>query len=100
MIIDNAGSLVGYLAAFLTTVAFLPQAIQTIKTRNTESLSLQMYSLFTAGVFCWLLYGLVLNDYAMIIANIITLLLALLILGIKLINVLKASKARKHKLPL
>ena len=85
MILDN----VGYVAAFLTTVAFLPQAIQTIKTRNTASLSLSMYGLFTAGVFCWLLYGFVLNDYAIIAANVVTLLLALSIFSIKLINVLK-----------
>jgi MtN3 and saliva related transmembrane protein len=80
---------VGYIAAFLTTVAFLPQALQTIKTRNTESLSLSMYGLFTAGVFCWLLYGFVLDDYAIILANVITLLLALSIFSIKLINVMK-----------
>lgn len=80
---------VGYIAAFLTTVAFLPQAIQTIKTRDTASLSLSMYGLFTAGVFCWLLYGFVLNDYAIIAANVVTLLLALSIFSIKLINVLK-----------
>lgn len=79
---------IGYVAAFLTTIAFFPQAIQTIKTRNTESLSLSMYSLFTAGVFCWMLYGFVLGDYAIIVANIITLLLALSILVIKLCNVL------------
>lgn len=80
---------VGYIAAFLTTVAFLPQAIQTIKTRDTASLSLSMYGLFTAGVFCWLLYGFFLNDYAIIAANVVTLLLALSIFSIKLINVLK-----------
>ncbi len=80
---------VGYVAAFLTTVAFLPQALQTIKTRNTASLSLSMYGLFTAGVFCWLLYGFVLDDYAIILANVVTLLLALSIFSIKLINVIK-----------
>jgi MtN3 and saliva related transmembrane protein len=88
MLLDN----IGYVAAFLTTIAFLPQAIQTIKTRNTESLSLSMYSLFTAGVFCWLCYGFVLEDYAIITANIMTLLLALTILGIKLSNVIKDRK--------
>jgi len=84
LILDN----IGYVAAFLTTVAFFPQAIQTIKTRDTSSLSLLMYSLFTAGVFCWLLYGFVLDDWAIIIANLITLLLAFSILTIKLINIL------------
>ncbi len=80
-------SYIGYIAAFLTTIAFLPQAIQTIKTRDTRSLSLSMYSLFTAGVFCWLCYGLILQDYALIMANTMTLLLALIIFSIKLCNV-------------
>ncbi len=84
MLLDH----IGYVAAFLTTVAFFPQAVQTIKTRDTSSLSLSMYSLFTAGVFCWLLYGFVLDDWAIIIANLITLLLALSILTIKLMNTL------------
>lgn len=80
---------VGYVAAFLTTAAFFPQAIKTIKTRDTHALSLSMYSLFSAGVFCWLLYGFVINDYAIIGANLITLLLALSILFIKINNMLK-----------
>lgn len=77
---------IGYLAATLTTVSFLPQALLTLKTRDTESLSMGMYSLFTAGVLLWLIYGLYLANPAIIIANAITFLLAAIILGFKIYN--------------
>lgn len=79
--------MISYLAATLTTVSFLPQAILTIKTKDTEGLSLGMYSLFTLGVFCWLLYGIQIADEAIIVANAITLLLAGTILSYKIYNV-------------
>ena len=78
--------LIGYVAAVLTTSSFLPQAILTIKTRDTDSLSMGMYSLFTAGVFCWLLYGIYIKDNAIVFANIITFLLAATILSFKIYN--------------
>ncbi|GAB6140908.1 SemiSWEET transporter [Methylosoma difficile] len=78
--------LVGYVAAVLTTVSFLPQAIMTIKTKDTQSLSLTMYSLFTLGVLLWLFYGIFIDDKAIIFANSITFLLALIILCFKLYN--------------
>ena len=80
--------MIGYLAAILTTASFLPQAILTIRTRDTESLSLSMYSLFTLGVFCWLVYGIYISDKAIIFANAITLVLAASILSFKIYNVL------------
>lgn len=80
--------MIGYLAATLTTASFLPQAILTIRTKDTESLSLSMYSLFTLGVFCWLVYGLYISDKAIIFANAITLVLAASILSFKIYNVL------------
>jgi len=80
--------MIGYLAAILTTASFLPQAILTIRTRDTESLSLSMYSLFTLGVFCWLVYGIYISDKAIIFANAITLVLAASILFFKIHNVL------------
>ena len=79
---------IGYLAATLTTASFLPQAILTIRTKDTESLSLSMYSLFTTGVFCWLIYGIYLSNNAIIFANAITLALAASILSFKIYNVL------------
>jgi MtN3 and saliva related transmembrane protein len=78
--------IIGYLAAALTTASFVPQAILTIKTRDTGSLSLGMYSTFTLGVLCWLLYGIHLGNKAIIVANAITLLLAGSILFVKIYN--------------
>lgn len=84
--------ILGFVAAFSTTVSFLPQAIQVIKTRDTASLSLAMYSIFTVGVALWLVYGLLKQDSAMIVANIITFLLSATILGIKIMNDWKTRK--------
>ena len=80
--------MIGYLAAILTTSSFLPQAILTIRTRDTEGLSLGMYSIFTTGVFCWLIYGIFISDKAIIFANAITFLLAASILFVKIHNLL------------
>jgi MtN3 and saliva related transmembrane protein len=74
----------GYVAATLTTLAFVPQAVKTLRTRDTRSISLQMYIVFTTGIAFWLVYGIVLNSWPMIIANIITFLLAAGILVMKL----------------
>lgn len=79
----------GYLAATLTTASFLPQVIFTIKTKDTQSLSLGMYSLFTTGVFCWLIYGIYIANDVIIFANTITFVLAAFILSFKIYNVIK-----------
>ncbi|NOT84874.1 MAG: SemiSWEET transporter [Methylococcaceae bacterium] len=81
--------IIGYVAATLTTCSFLPQAILTIKTKNTDALSLSMYSTFTLGVLFWLIYGLTIQNYAIIFANAITLLLSTCILSFKIYNTLK-----------
>jgi len=88
-----APEIIGYLAATLTTASFVPQAILTIKTKDTESLSLGMYSTFTLGVLCWLIYGIYLDDKAIIFANAITLLLAASILFFKIYNEVYKKKA-------
>ncbi|MGZ4970399.1 MAG: SemiSWEET transporter [Methylobacter sp.] len=88
-----APEIIGYLAATLTTASFIPQAILTIKTRDTESLSLGMYSTFTLGVLCWLIYGIYLEDKAIIFANAITLMLAASILSFKVYNLVYKKKA-------
>lgn len=75
---------IGLAAAFCTTVAFLPQAIKTWKTRSTRDISLGMFLLFTSGIFLWLIYGLLLHDVPLIAANGITFVLTLTILGLKL----------------
>ena len=76
--------LIGYCAAILTTASFVPQAWHTFKTRDVRGISLSMYSAFTAGVACWLVYGLLLGAWPIVIANCITLALALAILVMKL----------------
>jgi MtN3 and saliva related transmembrane protein len=79
---------IGYLAATLTTTSFLPQAILTIKTKDTQSLSLGMYTLFTLGILGWLIYGFCIGNNVIIFANSITFLLAASILLFKIYNVL------------
>lgn len=74
----------GYLAAAMTTLAFVPQAVKTIRTRDTRSISLGMYVVFTAGIAMWLIYGIALDSVPMILANIVTFLLSATILGLKL----------------
>ncbi|RMF13405.1 MAG: hypothetical protein D6758_13235 [Gammaproteobacteria bacterium] len=76
--------LFGILAAILTTVSFLPQVIHTLRTRDTRSLSLGMYAIFTAGVACWLVYGILLGAWPIIVANLVTLLLAGSVLVMKI----------------
>ena len=72
--------LIGYLAAFFTTIAFIPQAYKVFKTNQTKDLSLSLFLIFSLGVFMWLIYGIMLNSIPMIVANIITLSLSLYIL--------------------
>lgn len=74
----------GYMAAVLTTVAFMPQALKTIRSRDTSGISLSMYVIFTVGVGCWFGYGVFLASWPMIVSNIITFVLAATILGLKL----------------
>ena len=76
--------IVGFLAAVLTTAAFVPQAWHTFTTRDVSGISLGMYSVFTAGVACWLVYGLLLGAWPIVIANCVTLALAAGILVMKL----------------
>jgi MtN3 and saliva related transmembrane protein len=85
-------SLVGNLAAFLTTVSFLPQAIKTIKSRDTRQLSLPMYVLFVLGVALWIVYGLQVNSMPIIVGNVITLLLAGSILTVKIKTTVRSKR--------
>jgi MtN3 and saliva related transmembrane protein len=76
--------LVGYFAAILTTASFIPQAWLTLRTRDVSGISLGMYSVFACGVALWLVYGLLVGAWPIVIANGITLALALFILAMKL----------------
>jgi len=66
----------GYTAATLTTVSFVPQVWRTLRTRDVSGISLKMYSLFTLGIAAWLAYGIVLEQTPMLVANSISLVLA------------------------
>ena len=79
-LIDAAGSA----AACLTTISFVPQAWHSFKTRDVSGISLGMYSVFTVGVALWLTYGLLLGAWPIVMANAITLILAMTIFGMKL----------------
>jgi len=74
----------GFLAATLTTASFIPQALHTFRTKDVRGISLGMYSAFTLGVALWLVYGFLLGEIPIVIANAITLSLALAILIMKL----------------
>jgi len=76
--------IIGLTAAALTTISFLPQAIKVWKTKSAKDLSLGMFSIFTTGVFLWLVYGLLVSDIPIIAANAVTLLLSGTILFFKL----------------
>ena len=74
----------GFLAATLTTVAFVPQAVKTLRTRDTSGISLGMYAVFTVGIACWFGYGVYLGSWPMILSNVITFVLAAIILALKI----------------
>ncbi|HVZ95434.1 MAG TPA: SemiSWEET transporter [Chitinophagaceae bacterium] len=80
----NFVTVLGLVAAFCTTVSFLPQAMKTIRTRNTSSISLAMYSLFTTGTLFWLIYGIASHSLPVSLANAVTLVFAMIILGYKI----------------
>lgn len=77
-------TLLGLLAGTLTTISFVPQLLKTWRTKSAKDMSLPMLVSFCAGVLLWLVYGILLQATPIILANLITLILALIILGLKL----------------
>ena len=80
----NTVSVLGLVAGAFTTIAFLPQVLKTWRSRSAKDLSLGMFSIFTAGVAMWLAYGFMINDLPVILANVVTLILASTLLVFKL----------------
>jgi MtN3 and saliva related transmembrane protein len=76
--------IIGLIAGFLTTMAFVPQVVKTWRTKSARDLSVVMFSLFCAGVFLWMIYGIMINELPVILWNVITLVLALVILFFKI----------------
>jgi MtN3 and saliva related transmembrane protein len=80
----DSTEIIGLVAAVLTTSAFVPQVVQTMKTKDVSGISLPMYIVLCTGICLWLTYGLINNQISVIAANGITLILALAVLFLKL----------------
>ena len=76
--------IIGYIAAILTTAAYIPQTIKVFREKNTKSLSLGMYLMITSGIAMWLIYGMIIDSPSLIFANAITLVMAGSILFMKI----------------
>ncbi len=87
----DLSALLGYPAAFLTTIAFVPQALHSWRTRDLSGISLPMYAMFTLGVALWLGYGVVIGSLPIIAANAVTLLLASVVLWLKILQVRRGA---------
>jgi MtN3 and saliva related transmembrane protein len=86
---------VGYSAAFLTTIAFVPQAYHSWTTRDLSGVSLPMYSLFTAGVALWFVYGIYIGSMPVMIANAITLIFSAIVLTLKVQQTINKAPSKK-----
>ena len=75
---------IGYIAGILTTVAFVPQVVQTWRSRSAGDLSLAMLAAFTVGILLWLIYGVAVASWPLVLSNAVTLLLTGLLLLLKL----------------
>jgi MtN3 and saliva related transmembrane protein len=82
---------IGFIAAVSTTLSFVPQVVQSYRSRDVSGISLGMYSFFTFGVGLWLVYGWMTHAWPVIIANAFTLVLALSILALKMTSLKKES---------
>ncbi len=74
----------GTLAAFCTTIAYLPQVLKVWRSRSARDISMGMYAILTVGILCWLAYGWLLAIWPIIIANILTLVLVAIVIAMKL----------------
>lgn len=77
-------SVIGFAAAILTTIAFVPQVVRVWRSRSTRDISLPMFLVLALGIVLWLIYGALIGDLPLIVANVVTLILVLMILFFKL----------------
>lgn len=82
----------GFVAAAMTSLSFVPQAVLVLRTGNTTGISLMMYLMFTLGVALWALYGISIKSWPVALANGLTLILALCILSVTLRNHIRAKR--------
>ncbi|HDH49780.1 MAG TPA: hypothetical protein ENG95_00580 [Nitrospirae bacterium] len=80
----NYITIIGLLAGTCTIISFLPQVIKTAKTKKTKDISLAMYAVLAVGLFMWVIYGVLLNSYPIILANSVSFILAVTILVLKI----------------
>ena len=79
-------TLIGMLAAACTTFAFFPQAYKIYRTKCAKDLSLPMYIIFSIGVLLWLIYGIIINNLPVIMANGVTFVMCVYILAMIMRN--------------
>ena len=77
-------TLIGSVGGFLTTLAALPQAIKSWREKSAKDISLYMYIILNVGIMLWLIYGILINDFVVIVANLVSLIINLIILYLKL----------------
>jgi MtN3 and saliva related transmembrane protein len=87
---------VAYIAAFFTTLGYVPQAIKTIKTKDTKAISFWMYLLSLIGVIFWLIFGLMISNYPIILKNVLLIILGGIILAIKTIHIFRDGEDIKN----
>ena len=88
----NWVEVLGLVAAACTTISFVPQVVKTYRTRSGQGVSLGMYSLFLLGVCLWLVYGVIINNWPIILANIIT-----LTLGLSIVIMIRVFSRREKR---
>ncbi|GDY24268.1 SemiSWEET transporter [Agarivorans sp. Toyoura001] len=93
----TALTVLGLIAAACTTFSFVPQVLQIIKTKNVSGISLSMYSILTTGVGLWMLYGFLIQDLAVFVANVITFILASWVLILTIIERVRATKNQSKR---
>lgn len=86
------GEFIGYACGACTTMAFLPQAIKSIRTRNVSGLSLSMYVIYCLGLIFWILYGIYLSSFQIVLFNSIT-----LVFNTVILYMIIATKSQKHR---
>ena len=80
----NYVTVLGLIAGILTTIAFLPQLIKSWRTKSTHDVSLAMFVVLCTGILLWIIYGILINSFPVIVANVVTFVIAILILILKI----------------
>jgi len=89
----HLADIIGYIAAILSVICFIPQAIRVIQTKDTNAISFWMYFLFLLSVIFWLIYGLMMSSFPIILKNILVIIFVGIILSMKIRGLRKNKKA-------